>query len=183
MNRHQTWTKESGPVNAAQGGKLLSTAFFVLSLVAAVLPSTVLAPLARRHGTIRVHTVCIASMAGAYLLAYLAAYSTASVYGVMALAGVGWAAIVSLPFAIMSQRVDESQIGLYMGIFNLSVVLPQLVASLGIGMLLAALPDKGAVFLIAAGSLAMSALAWLYVRRDDEVSPADSTHAAGTSHA
>jgi MFS family permease len=122
-------------------------------------------------------------MAGAYLLAYLAAYSTTSVYAVMALAGIGWAAIVSLPFAIMSQRVDESQIGLYMGIFNLSVVLPQLVASLGIGMLLTALPDKGAVFLIAAGSLAVSALIWLFVRRDDEEQTTESSQDPVTSHA
>ena len=51
----------------------------------------------------------------------------------MGVAGVGWAATVSLPFAIMSQKVDQARMGLYMGLFNLSVVLPQLVASLGIG--------------------------------------------------
>jgi hypothetical protein len=41
-------------------------------------------------------------------------------YLLMALMGIGWAAIVSLPFSIMSQRVDQSRIGLYMGVFNLS---------------------------------------------------------------
>ena len=51
----------------------------------------------------------------------------------MALLGIGWAAIVSLPFSIMSQRVDPARIGLYMGVFNLSIVLPQLVVSLGVG--------------------------------------------------
>ena len=84
---------------------------------------------------------------------------------------------------LFRSRVDESQIGLYMGIFNLSVVLPQLVASLGIGLLLTALPDKGAVFLVAAGSLAISAFAWLFVRRDEEPTAPQSFQSAGTSHA
>jgi maltose/moltooligosaccharide transporter len=77
--------------------------------------------------------------------------------------GIGWAAIVSLPFAIMSQRVDQSQIGLYMGVFNLSVVLPQLVVSFGVGTLVSRLHDKGAIFLIGAISLGLSALAWRFV--------------------
>jgi Na+/melibiose symporter-like transporter len=155
-------------LDAKAGGQMLSTAFFVLSLVAAILPSTVLAPLARRYGQIRVHTLCLFMMAAAYLMAYLVGYSALTLYGIMAVAGIGWAAIVSLPFAIMSQRVDESHIGLFMGVFNLSVVLPQLVASLGIGALIAALPDKGAVFLVASVSLLLSAISWLFVRRDGD---------------
>ena len=150
------------------GGQMLSTAFFVLSLVAAILPSTVLAPLARRFGQIRVHTISLFIMATAYLYAYLYGHTAISVYGVMAVAGIGWAAIVSLPFAIMSQRVDEAHIGLFMGVFNLSVVLPQLVASLGIGALIAVMPDTGAVFLVASAALLLSAVSWLFVRRDSD---------------
>jgi len=74
--------------------------------------------------------------------------------------GIGWAAIVSLPFSIMSQRVDPSRIGLYMGVFNLSIVLPQLVVSLGVGTLVNNVADKGVIFLIGAVSLALAALAW-----------------------
>jgi len=155
-------------LDAKAGGQMLSTAFFVLSLVAAVLPSAVLSPLARRFGQLRVHTTCLFVMAAAYLAIYLYGYSPITLYAAMAVAGIGWAAIVSLPFAIMSQRVDESHIGLFMGVFNLSVVLPQLVASLGIGTLLAAIPDKGVVFLVAAGALLLSAISWLFVRRDDD---------------
>ena len=89
----------------------------------------------------------------------------------MALMGIGWAAIVSLPFAIMSQRVDQSRMGLYMGVFNLSVVLPQLLVSLGVGTLVSRVADKGLIFLIGAASLGVSATAWLFVRRSAESSP------------
>jgi maltose/moltooligosaccharide transporter len=157
-------------LDAHGGGQLLSTAFFLLSLVAAILPSTVLAPLARRFGAVRVHTACLAVMALAYGGEYVFGVSASAVYAIMALAGVGWASIVSLPFAIMSERVDESRIGYFMGVFNLSIVLPQLVASLAVGALIAALPDKGAMFLVAAVSLALSAVCWLFVTRDP---PAD----------
>ena len=153
-------------LDARAGGQLLSTAFFVLSLVAAVLPSLGLAPLARRYGAVRVHTACLFVMAAAYLGIYAFGQTPFAVYAIMAVAGIGWASIVSLPFAIMSQRVDESRIGFFMGIFNLSVVLPQLVASLAVGALVAALPDKGAIFVIASASLLLSALCWLFVKSD-----------------
>ena len=79
----------------------------------------------------------------------------------MALLGIGWAAIVSLPFSIMSQRVDPARIGLYMGVFNLSIVLPQLVVSLGVGRFISGATDKGLIFLIGAASMAFSAIAWM----------------------
>ena len=85
-------------------------------------------------------------------------------YIMMAFAGVGWAAIVSLPFAIMSERVENSKMGLYMGLFNLSVVLPQLVVSLGISLFLNKVDDKSMVFIVCAASLLISAVSWLMVK-------------------
>ena len=56
-----------------------------------------------------------------------------------------------------------------MGIFNLSIVLPQLVVSLGVGAFVANMADKGSIFLIGAVSLALSAAAWRSVGRYDSV--------------
>ncbi|MBY0307081.1 MAG: hypothetical protein K2W86_18270, partial [Sphingomonas sp.] len=85
-------------------------------------------------------------------------------YVLMAVCGIGWGSIVSLPFAIMSERVDATQMGLFMGLFNLSVVLPQLVTSLGIGRFVAVVDDKGLVFALSGGFLALSALLWFFTR-------------------
>jgi maltose/moltooligosaccharide transporter len=141
-------------------GKLLSTSFLALNAVAALLPALVLLPLARRFGVVRVHALCLASMAAGFGGVYLFAHAPAMLYLLMAFMGIGWAAIVSLPFSIMSQRVDPSRIGLYMGVFNLSIVLPQLVVSLGVGTFVGATADKGLIFLIGAVSMALSAVAW-----------------------
>ena len=141
-------------------GRMLSTSFLALNAVAAMLPAFVLLPLSRSYGVVVVHSVALATMAAGYAAGHLFAATPAMLYLVMAFMGIGWAAIVSLPFSIMSQSVDPSRIGLYMGVFNLSIVLPQLVVSLGVGSLVEAMDDKGGIFLIGAASLALSALAW-----------------------
>ncbi len=148
-------------------GKVLSTSFLALNAVAAALPALVLLPLAKKYDVVKVHSWCLAVMAAGFAGVYLFAQSALVLYLLMALMGIGWAAIVSLPFSIMSQRVDQSRIGLYMGVFNLSIVLPQLVVSLGVGTFVSGVQDKGAIFLIGAVSLALASIAWRSVAGDD----------------
>ena len=93
---------------------------------------------------------------------------TTMIYLFMVICGVGWAAIISLPFAIMSQKVEKAKMGLYMGLFNLSVVLPQLVASLGVGYAINQVEDKSLIFIISAVSLAISFLAWTKVKDNSD---------------
>ncbi len=148
-------------------GRVLSMSFLMLNAVAAVLPALVLLPLAKRYDVVKVHSACLVVMAAGFAGVYFFAHSAAALYLLMAVMGIGWAAIVSLPFSIMSQRVDQARIGLYMGVFNLSIVLPQLVVSLGVGTFISGVEDKGSIFLIGAVSLALAAIAWRSVAGDD----------------
>ncbi len=157
-------------LDADSTGKVLSMSFLMLNAVAAALPALVLLPLAKRYDVVNVHSACLAVMAAGFLGVFLFAHSAATLYLLMAVMGVGWAAIVSLPFSIMSQRVDPSHIGLYMGVFNLSIVLPQLVVSLGVGTFVSAVADKGTIFLIGAVSLGLAAIAWRSVGAQDRAS-------------
>ena len=86
----------------------------------------------------------------------------------IALVGIGWASIVSLPFAIMSQKVGSDEMGLYMGLFNLSVVLPQLTVSLGVALAISRAADKDVIFLISAIAVVLSAIAWTRVSEHEE---------------
>jgi len=167
-------------LDADSTGKVLSMSFLALNAVAAALPALVLLPLAARHDVVRVHSACLVVMAAGFAGVYLFAHSPVALYLLMALMGIGWAAIVSLPFSIMSQRVDQSRIGLYMGVFNLSIVLPQLVVSLGIGTFVSGVADKGAIFLVGAVSLALAAIAWRSVESGTGSTAAAST--AARSH-
>lgn len=47
------------------------------------------------------------------------------------LVGIAWASILSMPYAMLSSTVEPKKMGVYMGIFNMFIVLPQIIASLG----------------------------------------------------
>ncbi len=47
------------------------------------------------------------------------------------LIGIAWASILSMPYAMLSSSIDPTKMGLYMGLFNIFIVLPQIVAALG----------------------------------------------------
>ena len=147
-------------------GRVNSTGLLVLSAVGALLPVLVLEPLTEKIGRIRTHMAALAVMTAGYVGLFLAGDTVIAVYLLMAVVGVGWAAIVSLPFAIFSQKIDMEEMGLYMGLFNLSIVLPQLVVSLGISLFVSRADDLSVIFLVSAVALAISTLAWSRVRED-----------------
>jgi MFS family permease len=106
-------------------------------------------------------------MAIAYFALIPFGISPMMIYVVMAFIGIGWASTISLPFAIMTQKVGSNKIGLYMGLFNLAVVLPQLVASLGVGQAVSIIENKNLIFVICGGTLAISAILWFFLKDDN----------------
>lgn len=48
-----------------------------------------------------------------------------------ALIGLSWGSILSMPYAMLSSSVDENNMGVFMGLFNMFIVIPQIVAALG----------------------------------------------------
>jgi MFS family permease len=99
----------------------------------------------------------------------LFAKSSLMLFVLMAVCGIGWAAVVSLPFAVMSEKVNKSKMGFFMGIFNLSVVLPQLIVSLFLGSVIEDAIDKNIIFIISGVSLAISAVLWLLVKESENI--------------
>jgi MFS family permease len=142
---------------------MIGIAFFLLNAVSFLMPAFLLEPLSRKIGRVRVHVASLTIMALGYFTIAMFVHTPLMLYIMIAVICVGWAAIVSLPFAIMSEKVDKSRMGYFMGIFNLSVVLPQLVASLFLGTVIQSAGNKSIVFLISAVSLAISAFLWVFV--------------------
>ena len=159
--------KMSG-LDVDQLGQTISYSFAILNAVAAILPALVLGPLANRYGRIRVHAMALLATAASYLLIASFASEPSHMYWLMAFAGIGWSAVVSLPFAIMSERVEQSKMGLYMGLFNLSVVLPQLVVSLGISLFLNKVDDQSTVYFVCSFAMVVSAVSWLMVQDQEQ---------------
>lgn len=162
-------------------GQVVSIAFLILNVTGAILPVFILEPLTRKIGRARTHAVCILSMALSYAAMIFIGVSPFMIYIVMSFIGIGWASTISLPFAIMTQKVGSNRIGLYMGLFNLSVVLPQLVASLGVGQLLNVVNNKNMVFIICSGTLLISALLWFTLKDNPDENVISEIH-SNSSH-
>ena len=47
------------------------------------------------------------------------------------LVGIAWGSILSMPYAMLSSSIDPNRMGVYMGLFNMFIVLPQIIAALG----------------------------------------------------
>jgi maltose/moltooligosaccharide transporter len=51
--------------------------------------------------------------------------------------GIGWAAILSMPYALLANAIPPDRMGFYMGVFNFFIVLPQIVAAAVLGPVVA----------------------------------------------
>jgi maltose/moltooligosaccharide transporter len=50
--------------------------------------------------------------------------------------GIAWASILSMPYAILSTALPAHRMGVYMGVFNFFIVIPEIVAALAFGPLI-----------------------------------------------
>ncbi len=154
----------------AKTGQIISISFLILNAVGAILPVTVLEPLSEKIGRNKTQAAAVGIMAIAYLIIAFFVQSEYFLYVMMAIAGIGWAGIVSLPFASMSEIVDKSRMGFFMGLFNMSIVIPQLIVSLVFGILIENALDKNFVFVIAGVTVAISSVLWWMVKDKTKVS-------------
>ena len=79
--------------------------------------------------------------------------------------GMAWGSILTMPYAILSDALPARKMGIYMGIFNFFIVLPQMVVAGVMGPILTGFLGGQAIltFFIAAGSWTIAALALLAV--------------------
>jgi maltose/moltooligosaccharide transporter len=85
--------------------------------------------------------------------------------------GIAWASILSMPYAILSGALPPARMGVYMGIFNFFIVIPEIIASLLFGRLIRALfgennPRAPLYVVMAGGAFLLIAAALVSVVRD-----------------
>lgn len=69
--------------------------------------------------------------------------------------GVAWASILSMPYAILSGALPAKKMGVYMGIFNFFIVIPQILAATLLGFFTKTLFHGEAIYTIILGGIAM----------------------------
>ena len=91
--------------------------------------------LVRKFSAKGIHTTCL--VLGALGLISVAFATEAKLLLVsMFCVGIAWASILSMPYAMLANAIPGNKMGFYMGIFNFFIVLPQIAASLGLGLVM-----------------------------------------------
>ena len=124
----------------------------------------------------RIHGVCLA-LGGLGLLATGFIHGEDQKWllvGALALGGVAWASILSMPYAILSGALPAERMGVYMGIFNFFIVLPEILAALTFGPLVKNLLGGNLVHAVMAGGVCMiiAALLAQWVQESEATKPA-----------
>jgi len=83
--------------------------------------------------------------------------------------GFAWASILSLPYALLSDSLPAGKMGLYMGIFNFFIVIPQLVAVSVLGFLVKTLFGGAPMYALALGGASFFIAGLLALRVPDPV--------------
>ena len=89
--------------------------------------------------------------------------------------GMAWASILAMPYAILAGSIPDGKMGVYMGIFNFFITIPQIVSAIVLGPIVAGLFDNHAIFALVMGGI-MLLIAAISVRFVVEKQP--STEAA-----
>ena len=81
------------------------------------------------------HTLCLI-FGGVGLMSVYFVEQPNMLYISMGLVGIAWASILSMPYSMLAGFIPEQKMGIYMGIFNFFIVLPEIIASLFFGKIM-----------------------------------------------
>lgn len=148
----------------AWGGNAFAIYSITCFVVAFLLP-----PLARATTRKTVHAISL--LCGALgLLSVFFIHDKTILLLTMIGVGVAWASILSMPYAILSGALPAARMGVYMGIFNFFIVIPEIIASFAFGPVIRAVfgqdNPKSPMYVVMAGGvfLTLAAISVLLVK-------------------
>ncbi len=168
VTSHIYGTSDTTSVLYNEGADWVGICFAVYNGFAALIAFT-LPPLAKALSRKAVHAISLLvggiSLAGIYLIND-PNMLLISMLGI----GLAWASILAMPYAILSGAIPAKKMGVYMGIFNFFIVIPQIIAASILGFLVRNFFNGEAVYALIVGGVAMgiAALMMFFVKDVDE---------------
>jgi maltose/moltooligosaccharide transporter len=122
-------------------------------------------PIVRRRGAGPVHAACLMA-SGLAMLAIPQITTEAWLFVPMIGIGLGWASMMGNPYIMLANSIPPARTGVYMGIFNMFIVIPMLIESLTMGLIYRPVlgGDPRNVLLLAGVMMLAGAAATLLVR-------------------
>lgn len=151
-------------VNGQVGGFYNAVAF-----VAAL----AMVPFTRKYGAGRVHALCL-TVAGFAMISIPHVETQAMLFIPMLGIGLAWASIMGNPYVMLASSIPPERTGVYMGIFNMFIVIPMLIQGLTLPLIYKNWlgSDPRHVLVLAGVMMILAALATLRVKVAPSATPA-----------
>jgi maltose/moltooligosaccharide transporter len=151
-----------------EAGNWVGVLFAVYNGVAAVAALALLPVLSRAVGKSRTHMICLLCGAAGYLSFLIIRDPKLLIVSEIGI-GIAWASILAMPYAILASSLPQKKLGIYMGLFNIFIVVPQLLVATVMGSIMKAFFPDQPIWTMLAAALVMTiaALAMLRVAPDE----------------
>jgi maltose/moltooligosaccharide transporter len=156
---------DSSSARFAEGGEWGGICFAVYSIVCFVV-AFALPKIAAATSRKTVHAIALIC-GGLGLLSTCLIHDQYVLLLTMVGVGIAWASILAMPYAILSSALPPARMGLYMGIFNFFIVIPEIVASLTFQPLVRYVFGNNPLYVVMLGGASLLVAAALVVRVRD----------------
>ena len=148
-------------------GNWVGVLFAVYNGVAALAALFLLPLLSRRIGKARTHMVCLLAGAAGYASFFVIRDPHMLIVSELGV-GIAWASILAMPYSILASSLPQAKLGIYMGLFNVFVVIPQLLVATVMGSIMNALFPAAPIWTMgfAAATLAVAAGLTMRISRE-----------------
>ena len=156
-----------------EGGNWVGTLFAIYNGVAAIAALFLLPTMARKFGKVRTHMLCLLAGAAGYASFLFIRDPNLLIISEIGV-GIAWASILAMPYAILASSLPQRKLGIYMGLFNVFIVVPQLLVATVMGTILKTFFPTEPIWTMAFAAvvMALAALAMLRVPDDARLTPA-----------
>lgn len=130
----------------------------------------ILTPLAKWIGKKQTHALALAFGGTGLILMYFIK-DTGLLWISMIGLGFAWASILAMPYAMLIEVIPQKKMGVYMGIFNFFIVIPQIINGLFGGPIVSGVFGKMAIDYVVVGGICMllgAILTLVFIRSEDE---------------
>lgn len=151
-------------------GNWVGIIFGVYNLVSAIF-AFFLPRIADKVGRKKTHAICLVCGGIGLLSVYVASSPNMLLLSMIGV-GIAWASILAMPYAILAGSLPIHKIGIYMGIFNFFITIPQIISAIIAGPIILKFFDNHAIyaFVLAGICMFLAALSVIFVDdRDDHI--------------
>jgi len=151
-----------------EGANWVGILFAVYNGVAALI-AFLLPPLAKSISRKGVHSIALLIGGLGLISIYFANTPQLLILSMLGI-GIAWASILSMPYAILAGALPPQKMGLYMGIFNFFIVIPQIFAALGLGFIVKYFFNNQSIYALVGGGLSfiIACILMFFVTDKDE---------------